>query len=103
MEFQETTLREFQALLQENKEVMREMLQYLKKQDSDWCDPDEAAELLGFRITKSGHHRRKVSWLAKQGFIERFREGSPWSYWREDVKTVSIRLAKGEIYMPGTF
>lgn len=86
--------------LEQNSYVMGEVLNYLKKRDSPWCDPDEAATILGLKISKSGYHRRVVSYLAKKGFVDRFRPGKPYSYWKEDIENLSIKLAKGEVLIP---
>ena len=73
------------------------------RQPSAWIGPDEAAELLGFNITKSGSHRTRITWLCKQGFITKFRSSRPRRYDRADVLQCAEKLRNGKIHIPSTF
>lgn len=86
--------------LEDNSRAMTQMLTYIKKQDSPWCDPDDAAQLLGLRLTKSNRHRRVVAYLANHGFIANFRSGRPYMYWRADIIALAPRIASGDVCVP---
>lgn len=73
------------------------------KAPSPWIGPDEAAELLGFNITKSGSHRVRITWLCRQGFITKFRSSRPRRYDRADVLQCAEKLRNGKIHIPSTF
>lgn len=65
----QTVLEDLRQALDANARTMELMLQYMQKQQSPWCDGDEAAIILGVPHSPSGRHRRMVSYLAKKGFI----------------------------------
>lgn len=100
MKNNDTTLEALRLVIEDNNRVMSQMLAYIKKKDSPWCDPDDAAELLGIPHSKSNRHRRVVAYLAKQGFIANFRPGRPYMYWRVDLLALAPRIASGEVHIP---
>lgn len=73
------------------------------RQPSSWIGPDEAAEILGFNITRSGSHRVRISWLCRQGFITKFQATRPRRYDRADVQACAEKLRNGKIHIPSTF
>lgn len=93
-------IQSFTQALEANQRVMNQLLNRLDKQDTPWVDPDESARLLGIPLSKSRNHRRKVAYLAKQGFIPRFRQGRPSYYWREDLLKLQPKIANGEVVIP---
>ena len=96
----ENAIADFTKALEANNRVMNKLLNHLEKQATPWVDPDEAAQLLGLPISKSGNHRRKVAYLAKHGFIKRYRSGRPYQYWRDDVVALQPKIANGEVLLP---
>lgn len=87
--------------VRENTARLDRLILLLGKAPLDWVDPDEAATILGIRLTKSGHHRRRVRWLAKQGFLKKFRPGKPFLYWRSELKEVAKKIEAGEVVPAG--
>lgn len=106
MKIDTAMLAQLKKTLDKNTQAVTDLTNFLRVQQAqelDWCSGDEAAKLLGMKLTKSGTHRRRVAWLAKQGFIPRFRAGNPYMYWRDDVKVLSPKIASGEVILPSSF
>ena len=93
--------KEILLAIQESNAKLDRLISIMTKEQSHWVDPDEAADILGFAITKSGSHRRRVRWLIDQGYITQYRRGKPFMYWREQLELISKKIAKGEIKPTG--
>lgn len=87
-------------VISQNSLVMKQVLEHLEQRDCPWCNPDEAARMLGLTISKSGNHRRVMAYLAKKGFIPKYRPGKPYMYWKEDVMSLAPKIATGEVSIP---
>lgn len=61
-----------------------------------WLSAEEAALLLGMKLSASNNHRRRLSTLIDRGLIVRFREGKPRTYWREEIEALAARIAAGQ-------
>ena len=91
------SLEQLVKALRENTEVQKALLDEMRRQRSPWVGPDEAAQLLGFRLVPSRKHREHVARLAKEGFLTKIRDGRPPAYYREEVLQLSERVAAGQV------
>lgn len=78
-------------------EVMEEYIKIERQKRRPWCDPEEAAEILGINITVSRKHRRKLSAMIDRGLITKFRDGRPPMYWKKELQQLSVRRAEGKV------
>lgn len=97
-----------QQLLSSNKEISSLLKQLLweekRKNTEGFVDPDEAAYLLGFVLTPSGTHRRRVAWLHKEAaeLITTMGEKPP-MYLKKEVLAAAKRIEIGEVIVPTYF
>ena len=63
---------------------------------SPWISAEEAAPLLGLS-TGNKNYARRISWLGRQGFLTRVKDGKPRLYWRDEVVKVAAKVATGDI------
>ncbi len=94
---------EYLQALKENTAAMQELIGLMKAKEtrSDWVDPEAAAVILGFKITKAENHRSKIRWLIKHGFLKQFRTGRPPHYYRTELEVISKKIATGDIAYVG--
>jgi hypothetical protein len=78
-------------------EVMEEYIKIERQKRRPWCDPEEAAEILGLNISASRKHRRKLSAMVDRGLIKKFRDGRPPMYWKEELQQLAVRRAEGKV------
>lgn len=78
-------------------EVMEEYIRIERQKRRPWCDPEEAAEILGLNISPSRKHRRKLSAMVDCGLITKFRDGRPPMYWKAELQQLAARRAEGKI------
>ena len=67
---------------------------------SPWVSALEAASLLGFDTSKK-NYARKLSWLIRNGWIQKYQDGRPRRYYREELVKISRKMATGEIAFVG--
>ena len=91
------SLEQLVKALRENTEVQKALLDEMRRQRSPWVGPDEAAQLLGFRLVPSRKHREHVARLARQGFLTKVKDGRPPAYYREEVLQLSEKVAAGKV------
>lgn len=100
------------ADVQTLREAMQPLLDYLQAQTaainrladaierdrngSPWISAEEAAPLLGLS-TGSKNYARRISWLVRQGFLQKVKDGKPRLYWRDEVVKVAAKVAAGDI------
>lgn len=90
--------------IQENTAALNQLIQLIQAKEtrSDWVDPEEAAVILGLKITKAGRHRAKIRWLVKYNFIKQYQTGRPYKYYRTELEKVSKKIATGDIAYIGS-
>lgn len=64
---------------------------------SPWIGADEAALLLGIKITEQGYHTRILKKYIDKGLITRFKEGKPRVYWKAHIQALAIKISNGEV------
>lgn len=103
--FDELILKRMNILIEMQSKQYNLLQEFVKnhRQPSTWIGPDEAAEILGFNITRSGSHRTRITWLCRQGFITKFQATRPRRYDRADVQACAEKLRNGRIHIPSTF
>ena len=87
-------------LQEEQYTMLYKMVQADQKDKGAWIDPEEAALILGIRITPSRSHRPRIAWLTRQGFITKFIPGRPPVYDRADVEQCAEKIRQGRIHFP---
>lgn len=97
----------FEALLaaiQENTAVQRRIAEALESQQAtaarNYYTPDEAADRLGFRITKTGSHTRRLKYCREHGFLSIWYSERPYHYDRDQVDALAEKLRLGKVYLP---
>lgn len=85
------------AVLEKHRIVMEEFIELKQDELSSWCDPEQAAKILGLNITASRKHRRKLSAMVNRGLITKFRDGRPPMYWKEELATLAVKRAAGQV------
>jgi hypothetical protein len=68
--------------------------------ESTYVNADEAAGLLGFNVTKSRTHTRRLAWYRRHGFLKTFFGTSRYSYLRVEVMALAERIKSGEVPVP---
>lgn len=89
--------------VEKNTEVLQEIGILLKRfleaeetrrLQSDWMDPEEAAQTLNLTVNQSRTHRRRLRRAADRYGI-RVRDTRPPAYWREDILALSLKIRDG--------
>lgn len=83
MDFRSEALKELKAI---NAQLSNKL--------SDWCDEKEACIIVGF-FGKTGN--RKLRKLRQSGWITKFQNTRPISFYRPELYDVSNKISKGEI------
>lgn len=84
-------------IIRDNTAVLKGYLENSRKTSSPWVGPDEAAKILGLRVTKSRSHRPRVAALVRKGLLTKIRDGRPPAYWREEVVELAEKVAAGKV------
>ncbi len=63
----------------------------------DYLGADEAARLAGLNVTRSGHHRNRLTAAYKRGLLPRSIPGKPFMFNREEMIELGRKRAEGEI------
>lgn len=71
-----------------------------KLTESAFVNPEEAAKILGFNVTKSKTHTRRLAWYRKNGFITIFHGTKPIHYSRAQVMALAKKIERGEAPVP---
>ena len=66
----------------------------------EWISGDEACQLLGIPISKSGTHKNRLAWLRQSGYLSRFGCRKPYTYSRKEVQEVLNRIQRGVLAIP---
>ncbi|WP_282782250.1 hypothetical protein [Phaeodactylibacter xiamenensis] len=90
-------LQQLTEALQRHTQVMEQYIRIEREKMSPWCDPEQAAEILGISITSSRKHRRKLSAMIDRGLITKFRDGRPPMYWKEELQALAVKRAAGQV------
>lgn len=92
------------AAIQENTAVQRRIAEALESQQAtaarNYYTPDEAADRLGFRITKTGSHTRRLKYCREHGFLSIWYSERPYHYDRDQVDALAEKLRLGKVYLP---
>lgn len=92
------------AAIQENTAVQRRIAEALESQQAtaarNYYTPDEAADRLGFRITKTGSHTRRLKYCREHGFLSIWYSERPYHYDRDQVDALAEKLRKQKVYLP---
>lgn len=86
-------------LLQEQREtnrLQREANDILKRKDSKWITPEEAAEMLGKIPTPSGSHTKALKYCRSKGWLRTFGQHRPYTYFRPEVEELARLIAQGK-------
>ncbi|SER16642.1 hypothetical protein [Neolewinella agarilytica] len=90
-------LMEVNAQLLEEQRRTNELLAN-RKEKSDWMTGDEVAIALGKRPNKSGHHKF-LQWCRDHGHLTIFGQCKPFTYSRQEVETLAVRVKAGDVYL----
>ena len=88
------------SLLRQLISEQRETNRLLKNEFKQWLSGDEAAALLGKKITKSGEHKRVLAFCRKHGHLTIFGQSRPYTYWHEEVRDLQRKVAAGQVFLP---
>lgn len=92
------------AAIQENTAVQRRIVELLEQQHTtetrNYYTPEEAAERLGFRVTKTGSHTRRLKYCREHGLLSIWYSERPYHYDRDQVNALAEKLSKGKVYLP---
>ena len=90
-------LQQLTEALQRHTQVMEQYIRIEREKMSPWCDPEQAAAILGIQRSASRKHRRKLSAMVDRGLITKFRDGRPPQYWKEELIKLAAQRADGKI------
>lgn len=79
--------------------VMNKVAVLLEREQTEWIDPDEACRMLGFKVMKSGSHRRKLQAARERGLLTSFQPGRPIKYNRKEIQQLSEKLSQGALFI----
>lgn len=85
------------SALERNSDVMERFITAIQVQQAEWVDPDQAAAMLGFPLTPSRTHRRRVASLVERGHLTKVRHGRPPYYWKAEVLQVAAKIRDAKI------
>jgi hypothetical protein len=92
------------AAIQENTAVQRRIAEALESQRSDnarnYYTPEEAAEKLGFKVTATNSHTRRLKYCRDKGFLNIWYSERPYHYDRNQVDDLADKLRRGKVYLP---
>jgi hypothetical protein len=92
------------AAIQENTAVQLRIAEALESQRSsnarNYYTPEEAAERLGFKVTKTGSHTRRLKYCREHGFLSIWYSERPYHYDRDQVNALAEKLRLGKVYLP---
>jgi hypothetical protein len=95
------------AAIEENTAVQRRIAEALEGQRSsnarNYYTPEEAAEKLGFKVTATGSHTRRLKYCRDKGFLNIWYSERPYHYDRDQVEALAEKLRKGKVYLPKSF
>lgn len=64
---------------------------------SSWIGAEDAANLLGIKITSGGYHRRKLGQYREAGLLAKFKLGRPIMYDRIEVEELARKIRDGKV------
>jgi hypothetical protein len=92
------------AAIHENTAVQLRIAEALESQQAsaarNYYTPEEAADRLGFRITKTGSHTRRLKYCREHGFLSIWYSERPYHYDRDQVNALAEKLRLGKVYLP---
>lgn len=80
--------------------LLEEQNRILRKENSEWLTPDEAAEMLGKLKTKSGRHLDVLKFLRRHKHLVTFGQLRPYTYLRSEVQEVLNLVKAGRLALP---
>ncbi|MEM9929468.1 MAG: hypothetical protein AAF840_06600 [Bacteroidota bacterium] len=98
MELGPQTLAVFQELAAELRRYNNNQ-EERNKPEAEYLLPDEAAQLVGINVTKSGHHRTRLTRVYKRGLLPRTIYAKPCRYHRKDILQLREKIVRGEAYI----
>lgn len=90
-------LQQFTEALQRHTQVMEQYIRVELEKRNPWCDPEEAATILGINLTSSRKHRRKLNAMIDRGLITKFRDTKTPKFWRKEIEHLAARMAEGKV------
>lgn len=94
------------AAIKENTAVQRRIVELLEQQHTtetrNYYTPEEAADRLGFRITKTGSHTRRLKYCREHGLLSIWYSARPYHYDRDQVEALAEKLRLGKVYLPSS-
>ena len=90
---QAAALREHAAALREYAAAMRQ-----DNRSSPFVSADDAAAYLGFKLTKTGHHLRRLKELRDRGLLVTFGQQHPFTYNRAELEDLLKKKEKGKLF-----
>lgn len=92
--------------IKENTAVQLRIAEALESQRSatarNYYTPEEAAERLGFRVTTTGSHTRRLKYCREHGLLSIWYSERPYHYDRKDVDALAEKLHNGTVFLPKT-
>jgi len=86
--------RELLNIKRDVKELKRMMREYYEDQrPSQRISAEQAAHMLGMNITKSGHHRRRLTELYREGIIKKRYGRRPYTYDRQEISVLTESIS----------
>ncbi len=88
------------AALREHAAALREYTAALRQDaiKSPFVSADEAAQYLGFKLTRTGHHLRRLQSLRERGLLVTFGQQHPYTYARAELEDLVKRKEKGTLF-----
>ena len=90
-------LQQFTEELRQFRQVMEQYIRVEREKRNPWCDPEEAATILGINLTSSRKHRRKLNAMIDRGLITKFRDPKTPKFWRKEIEHLAARMAEGKV------
>lgn len=88
------------AALRDHAAALREYTAALRQDttQSPFMSGDEAAKYLGFGITRTGHHLRRMKELRERNLLLTFGQRNPYTYLRAEVEELLKRKQSGKVF-----
>ncbi len=90
-----------QLMKQLVKEIRRlnENMEAQNRPEPEFVGADDAARLVGLKVTRSGYHRNRLTAAYKRGLMPRSIPGRPFMFHREEMIELGRKRAAGEVVL----
>ena len=92
--------------INQNTEVSKRLLAAFEAQHTtatkNFYTPEEAAAKLGFKVTKTASHTRRLKYCREHGFLTIWYSTRPYHYCKKQVDGLAEKMAVGKVLLPKT-